>query len=102
MRFFTLGTLDLRTDRGDRVHAVLAQPKRVALLAYLAAAEPGPTTSRDTLHGVFWPELSEARARHALSQALYGMRRGLGANVVVAGRGRRVALAVDRLWCDVV
>jgi serine/threonine-protein kinase len=102
MRFFTLGTLDLRTDRGDRVQAVLAQPKRVALLAYLAAAEPGATTSRDTLHGVFWPELSEARARHALSQALYGMRRGLGANVVVAGRGGSVALAADRLWCDVV
>ena len=102
MRFLTLGTLDLRTDQGDRVQAVLAQPKRVALLAYLAAAEPDATTSRDTLHGVFWPELNEARARHALSQALYGLRRALGAPVVVAGQGRTIALAADSVWCDVV
>jgi DNA-binding SARP family transcriptional activator len=102
MRFFTLGTLDLRTDRGERVQALLAQPKRVALLAYLAAAQPGTTPSRDTLYGVFWPELSEDRARHALSQALYAMRRALGANVVVAGQGRTIALAADGLWCDVV
>jgi DNA-binding SARP family transcriptional activator len=102
MRFLTLGTVDLRTDRGERVQALLTQPKRVALLAYLAAAEPGTTPSRDTLYGVFWPELSEDRARHALSQALYALRRTLGANVVVAGQGRTIALAADGLWCDVV
>ena len=102
MRLFILGTLDLRGDRGARIHAVLAQPKRAALLAYLAAAGRGTTILRDTLYGVFWPELSQDHARHALSQALYGLRHALGADAVESGTGGHVALAAGKLWCDAV
>jgi serine/threonine-protein kinase len=102
MRLFILGTLDLRGARGGRIHAVLAQPKRAALLVYLAAAGRGTTILRDTLYGVFWPELSQDHARHALSQALYGLRHALGADVVESGTGGHVALAAGKLWCDAV
>ena len=42
-----LGTLALRDSSGEDLHSVLAQPKRVALLAYLAIARPSgfPSTS---------------------------------------------------------
>ncbi len=100
MRFITLGSLDLRASDGKRVEAVLGQPKRVALLAYLAAGEPGTTHLRDTLHGLFWPELNEDRARHALSQALYALRQGLGPDAILLGRGGHLAVDSDHVWCD--
>jgi DNA-binding SARP family transcriptional activator len=51
---------------------------------------------------VFWPELSQDHARHALSQALYGLRHALGADAVESGTGGYVALAPGKLWCDAV
>jgi DNA-binding SARP family transcriptional activator/TolB-like protein len=54
----------------------------LALLAVLAAAgEQGAT--RDQAVGILWPETDQERARHALSQTLYSLRRDLGANVVL-------------------
>jgi len=41
---------------------VLAQPKRVALLAYLAAATPRRLHRRDSLLALFWPELDQEHA----------------------------------------
>ena len=38
--FRTLGALDLRGPEGRELHTLLAQPKRVALLAYLCVARP--------------------------------------------------------------
>jgi TolB-like protein/DNA-binding SARP family transcriptional activator len=82
--------------------SLLAQPKRTALLAYLAAEAPRGFQRRDTLLGLFWPEMDEARARAALSRALHFLRRGLG-EAALAGRGDD-ELTVDpaHLWCDVV
>jgi DNA-binding SARP family transcriptional activator len=37
IRLSLLGSLDLRASDGRQILSVLAQPKRVALLAYLAA-----------------------------------------------------------------
>ncbi len=34
IEFRTLGTLDLRDTEGHQLHSLLAQPKRLALLAY--------------------------------------------------------------------
>jgi DNA-binding SARP family transcriptional activator len=76
-----LGDVDLRASDGRRVDSILSQPKRLALLAVLALSEGG-RLQRDELIGLFWPELPEARARRALSQALHYLRRSLGPNVV--------------------
>jgi DNA-binding SARP family transcriptional activator len=65
-----LGAIDLRDSDGAEMRPVLAQAKRLAVLIYLALARPRGFHRRDTLVGLFWPELDTAHARHALSQAL--------------------------------
>jgi len=94
-----LGRLDLRDDDGREPHAVLAQPKRLALLAYLAARAAGSYCGRDTLLALFWPEADTERARTALRGALHFLRRELGAEVVRT-RGDEVGLDPARLDCD--
>ncbi len=51
IEFRTLGALDLRGLDGHQLHSLLAQPKRVALLAYLCVANPGGFHRRDSLLG---------------------------------------------------
>lgn len=80
-RLYTFGTLRLtgesaQTVLGDHGH----QRRRLALLAVLAAAgERG--RSRDQLLGIFWPEVSQSKARHSLEQLLYAIRTSLDANI---------------------
>jgi serine/threonine-protein kinase len=96
-----LGLVDLRGPDGCLLRAALAQPKRLALLAYLAAARPTGFHSRDTLLTLLWPEFDHEHGRAALRQAVYVLRRVTGDEVVV-GCGDSV-LGVDRakVWCDV-
>jgi DNA-binding SARP family transcriptional activator len=78
----TLGRIRL-TDGDDReVDRLLQQPKRLALLAYLASPTPGTWHRRDVLLEVFWPELDAERARGALRNALHVLRRDVGAGVI--------------------
>ena len=93
----TLGPSALHDGTTD-VDGVLRQPKRLALLAYLACAPRGRT--RDTVQALFWPELDRAAARNALSQALHFLRRHLGEGVVV-GRGAELWVDPERLAADV-
>jgi TolB-like protein/DNA-binding SARP family transcriptional activator/Flp pilus assembly protein TadD len=97
----TLGAVDLRHD-GVEVRSVLSQPKRLALLVYLATAAPRGFHSRDTLLGLFWPELDQERARNALRQALHYLRRSLGDDVVVRRGDREVGIGDGVLRCDAV
>jgi serine/threonine-protein kinase len=80
----TLGALDLAGD-APNPGAVLRQPKRLALLVYLAAAGDR-FVRRDTLLGLFWPELDQEHARAALRRALYFLRQALG-DGAIEGRG---------------
>ncbi|MGH7580501.1 MAG: hypothetical protein ACREM9_10050, partial [Gemmatimonadales bacterium] len=82
----TLGALNLRATDGREVRAVLQQPKRLGLLAYLAADLPRRFHRRDTLLALFWPELDESHARAALRRSLHFLRGALGADAL-AGRG---------------
>lgn len=100
IRFHALGTLELRAADGRAHLAILAQPKRTALLAYLAVASPRGYHRRDTLLGLFWPESATERARHSLNQAIYAIRSILGAGVLVSRGSEEVGLAPDALWCD--
>ncbi|MFN8669623.1 MAG: BTAD domain-containing putative transcriptional regulator [Gemmatimonadaceae bacterium] len=77
-----------------------AQVKRLVLLAYLACTTPAPPT-RERLCSLFWPELDQASARHALRQALYALRQLVGAEVVRA-RGQFVTIDVGALAVDVI
>lgn len=100
IRFRALGGVDLRNAQEQELRLVLAQPKRVALLAYLALATPAGYHRRDALLALFWPELDEERARRALRQAVHFLRRMLGAHVIT-GRGDDIGLAPGSVWCDV-
>ena len=62
-----LGGVELCGPDGRPVRSILAQPKRLALLIYLAAAGPEAFRRRDTLLALFWPEADAGRARRALT-----------------------------------
>ncbi len=97
----TLGTLDLRAPDGTSLQSVLSQPRRAALLVYLAAARPRGPRRRDAIVALFWPEAKEASARHALSQALYGLRRCMGLETVQTEGNEVVELQEGAIRCDV-
>src|SRR5256712_13998225 len=98
-----LGRLTLTSADGRDVRALLGQPRRLALLAYLAAATPPGFHRRDSLLALFWPELDQEHARAALRQALHVVRDTLGTDAV-ASRGderseeRRVGKECRSRW----
>lgn len=102
IEFRTLGTLDLRDPANGDLGGVLARRKLVALLAYLLLARPRGFQPRDTLVAIFWPESNQARARRALNQALYELRRALGEDVIVSRGVEEVGLEFRRIRCDTV
>jgi len=79
----------------------LAQRRRLALLSVLAVlAPPGrPGVSRERLLSLLWRSDDEERDRAALSQALYALRRDLGADDAITGTGE-LRLNSTRLSCD--
>jgi DNA-binding SARP family transcriptional activator/Tfp pilus assembly protein PilF len=96
----TFGTLDLRRPDDSPIAGLLAQPKRMGLLVFLAAAEPSQANLRDTVLAMFWPELPAPRARRALNQALYELRRALGPNAIMSRGDQGITLERARLCCD--
>ena len=95
----TLGSLNLQRD-GVEVRSVLSQPKRLALLVFLATAQPRGFLSRDKLLGLFWPEADDAAARNALRQALHYLRRSLGEATITSRTERDVGIDPQLIWCD--
>ncbi|MGH7468230.1 MAG: BTAD domain-containing putative transcriptional regulator [Longimicrobiales bacterium] len=102
IRFRALGGLDLRDDQGNELRSLLAQPKRVALLTYLALEATNGFCRRDRLFALFWPEFDADRARKALRQALHFLRRTLGTDVLVSRGDEEIRLAAGLIWCDAV
>src|SRR4051812_34508071 len=102
IRLQALGALDLRDSEGLELRTVLAQPKRAALLVYLALAPPRGPHRRDTLLALFWPEQDTEHARNALSQAVHFLRRALGADALIAGNGDGLELEWKDFWCDAI
>jgi len=98
LRLETLGTIDLRQDTGARL--VISQPKRLAVLAFLAVEAHGAYVRRDTLVGLFWPELDEMHARQNLRQTLYELRRALHPELFLARGSEEVGLSRSVFGCD--
>lgn len=98
----TLGRVRLVGDRaGDDASPMSAQPKRLALLAYLALMSMRGPVRRDALLALFWPELGDDEARRALRQALHHLRRVVGEEVLV-GAGEELSVSGERFRCDAV
>ncbi len=101
IEFRCLGSLELHDPEvGREFHSVLAQPKRVALLAYLVLARPRGSHAREKLFALFWPAADALHARKALDQAVFVLRRGLGAGVVERREDGSVHIDPTRLSCD--
>ena len=100
IRLRTLGALDLRGAGGEELRTVLAQPRRIALLAYLALAAPRGAHRRDKILALFWPELATDRARNALGQAVHFLRRSIGADAIVNRNGDGLSVDWSGFWCD--
>jgi DNA-binding SARP family transcriptional activator len=101
IRLRTLGQLDLEGPGGREVRNALAQPRRAALLVYLALATPRGHHRRDALLALFWPESDIERARNALNQALHFLRLSLGNGTIINRSGDdALTLDWDSVWCD--
>jgi len=95
----TLGALELTSSDGTSLETVLKQPKRTALLSYLALASRVGFCRRDTVLAMFWPEHDAEQARHALRQSLYFLRRSLGPGVLVSRGDDELGIA-EEVRCD--
>jgi len=93
----TLGTVEIH-DEGEGQAA--PSPKPLALLAYLAVAQPRGPHRRDTLVALLHPELDHGHARTALRQLVLTLREAVGAAVVRSDR-HSIGLDLHRLRCDV-
>lgn len=102
-RLTTLGSLELHGGDGRDPAGLLSRPKELALLVYLAASTPPVGyISRDTLLPLFWPDLDEEHARHALRQMIYSLRQYLGPGAVRCRGSSHVGTDPEQLICDVV
>lgn len=102
IRLRAFGSLDLEAEGGTDVAMILRQPKRAALLVYLAVAVPRGFHRRDALLALFWPEMDEPHARDALNSALKLLRQRLGSVTVISRGSEEVGIAADHLWADAV
>ena len=98
LRFKTLGQVFLERD-GVRVAGAAAQPRRLALLAILAAAGHRGV-SRDRIIGLLWLDTDEEKARKGLNQALYALRHEIGSDDAITGT-RDLVLAPELVHTDI-
>lgn len=104
-RIISSNPLRLRTFGGlwiegtGAFRAPVPPPRRLALLALLAAAGPRGM-SRERLLGVLWPDRDEERGRHALAQTVYSLRGDLRNDAAVGG-GAELRLEASEITSDV-
>lgn len=98
----TFGGLQLRTDAGERVEALAARTKCLALLAYLAVEVPDGRVPREKVAALLWTDCTDDRARGSLRMALTQIRQATDP-VPVAGTGTSsLGLARDHIRADVL
>ena len=97
-----LGHTELSGPNPEAVEALARQPKRLALLAYLALTTVDGFRRRDHVISLFWPELDQAQARTYLRKALYGIREALGEDLFINRGEDEIRLDHSLVWCDAV
>ncbi|MEN8376923.1 MAG: BTAD domain-containing putative transcriptional regulator [Gemmatimonadota bacterium] len=94
----TLGRPAVAGVTDARAAALLARPKRLALVAYLALEGP---KSREAVASLFWPGSRRERGRGALRNAVHFLRRHLGPTAL-RGQSDMLLLDAGSVRCDVV
>src|SRR5690349_17785273 len=100
LRLNTFGGVSLRPVEGEGAAEDRALPRRGLAVLVLLAAGPEAGVSRDTIVTYLWPESDDERARNALRQTLFTLRRELGAPDLVLG-GAELALNPAAVTSDV-
>ncbi len=98
IRLRVFGGLELVRLGGKREMAT--QSKRVALFAYLTLAEPRGLQRRDSFLPLFWPEFDQSRARAALRQSIYYLRRALDEDVFLGEGDETLGIDHAAVDCD--
>ena len=98
----TLGGMDVRSSGDESSLPLSVQPKRLALLVYLALDDATGFRRRDSAVAYFWPELDTPHARGALRQALHSLRRLLGDEAIVVRGEEEIGVRRDAVRCDAV
>ena len=96
----TFGIVGLRSRDSDESVAAPVQPKRLALLVYLALAPRRRFRRRDQIVAMLWPDSDSGHARQALNQAARYLRRALGEEAIVSQGEEEMALDASRVHCD--
>ncbi len=96
-----MGPTELVQSDGRSVQSVLSQPKRLALLSYLALEGTKGPCRRDTLLALFWVERDDAQARNSLRQAIHFLRRSLGRDLLETTGDDTLRLDGAVVRCDV-
>ncbi|HYR10594.1 MAG TPA: BTAD domain-containing putative transcriptional regulator, partial [Longimicrobium sp.] len=97
LRIHVLGGLTVCRD-GVPLTGAATQPRRLAVLGLLARAG-ARTVTRDKLIDLVWPDAPAEQGRRALTQALYALRRELGAEDVFLG-AQDLRLNPERVCVD--
>lgn len=95
-----LGGLQLLRIADGRSERLPIQPKRAALLAYLALHCTDGPCAREILLPLFWPEVTEARARGALRKAIHEIRSVVGEEVIQSVGSDQLSITFDNFECD--
>lgn len=95
-----LGALEVGTAHSRGARHLVTQPKRLALLVYLALAEPTGLHARDRLLALLWPEADDRSSRHSLRNALHALRQALGDDAIVTRGEAFVGLDFGQVQCD--
>jgi len=95
LRLLTFGRVQV-FSQGREIRELPAQRLRCAILVYLLVERD---VSREALLGLIWPDRTAQRARHALSQTLYELRRALGDEWLVLG-GDRLRVQAGQVEVD--
>ena len=98
LRLRTFGGLWIENSEAPLEPGSGPRPRSLALLAICAAAG-ARGVSRERVLGILWPDSHPERARHALSQTLYNLRKEIGSDVVVSSADLR--LDPQRISSDV-
>lgn len=100
IRLHLLGGVEVKRVTDGVERTISLQSKRTAILAYLAMSKKSAFQRRDSIIGMFWPELSQDRARAALRKALHSLRASIGPHFVTARGDEEVGLAHDCVESD--
>ena len=95
-----LGPQSIRRSDGREFGKLPAQPKRFALLAFLAL-ENGSLQRRDAIAAMFWGDSDQQAARRALRNTLFNLREALGDGVITTQGDELLGVDPSMITTDV-